>query len=247
MARPSDFVRISEPNLRDSDWPTPTISEPYCYTVTALQPHALDPRRVLTIEGCTGRGMQPLGGQSLDEGRQVTLFPDRGGGWAAPAVVGGSGVNPRRWYASVARADSAYSRLYHSMLLRSDDDGLTWATLLESDSGGTKPDTPRPVDLVETLADNPGRSDELYAVVRHLEPRVGNYNSVDQRPASLTVRASRRTGPTAIAGNRPRPGLFHTNQWRLKPARRSQPGVQLGLPTNHRSAGLDLGARSLEL
>ena len=171
-------------------------TQPCGYAVWALRPHGIDPRRVLTIEGCTGRGMDPLAGQSLDEGRNVALFPDFGEAWGARAVVGGGGANPGRWYAALYRAGSPYSRIYHSRLLRSDDDGLSWTTLLESESGGTSPDTAKPVDMVTALAYYPERPDELYVIVQHSEPQVQDSGSVVHRPTSTRARMSRDGGAT---------------------------------------------------
>jgi hypothetical protein len=170
-------------------------TQPCAYAVRSMQPHGYDPQRVLTIEGCTGRGMAPVGGQSLNEGFDVTYFP---GTMPAVAIVGGRGAQPGRWYASLLFAGSLYGGSDRSKLVRSDDDGATWATLLESDTGGTTPETARTADLVGTLAYNPERPDELYLVNRHREPAGSSSSSIDHFTTIVTVRATRDGGASWV-------------------------------------------------
>jgi hypothetical protein len=169
-------------------------THPCGYTVKQLQPHSVSTVRVLTIEGCTGRGMDPLAGMSPDEGRTVTLFPDlKPESWAANAAAGGGGANPDRWYVSLFKPGIPYNRIRHSRVMRTDD-GVTWITVYEDHGGSPDRNTAKPVDFVSELAYNPQRPDDVYAVVVHYEP--------DPRPfyehtyAGFTVRMSRDGGST---------------------------------------------------
>jgi hypothetical protein len=103
------------------------------FSVPILVPHPTDPSRVLRTSGCYA-GRDVPSGDSLDQSpdRGVTwsplvhprpLFPDR--------LIGGMGGNPGRWYLS-AHFGAAPGG---GKLLRSDDDGATWADVLAFASG----------------------------------------------------------------------------------------------------------------
>jgi hypothetical protein len=167
---------------------------PCFYTVNLLQLHAVSTVRVLTIEGCNGRGSDPSARMSSDEGRTASPFPDlQPAFWAANAAVGGGGVNPDRWYVSIFKPGIPYSRIRHSKIMRTDD-GETWTTVYEDHGGEPDKNTARPVDFVTRLAYNPQRPDDLYAVFSHYEP--GEQTFKEHREAGFTVRMSRDGGST---------------------------------------------------
>jgi hypothetical protein len=170
-------------------------TQPCYYALRLLQPHSISTVRVLTIEGCTGRGMAPVGGMSPDEWDTVAEFP---GGpvadWGASAIDGGRGVRPGRWYAAVYLPGVAYSRVIASKILRSDDDGVSWAKVFEADGGSPDRNTGKPTDFVGDLTYDPQHPDDVYAVFSHYEPSGVQFQP--HKPTGFTVRRSRDAGVT---------------------------------------------------
>ena len=112
--------------------------------------------------------MEPSGEISLDSLQTMTPFP--GGdvnNWGVGAIDGGRGANPQRWYVSAYFPGVAYSRFLRSKLLRSDDDGATWTTLFDEDGGDPDHNRGKPTDFVGSMAYDPQRPDDVYAVFTH--------------------------------------------------------------------------------
>jgi hypothetical protein len=171
-------------------------SPPACgYAVREFQPHAVDSARLLTIEGCVSRD-DPFSYMSFDEGRTSAYFPtiDRLSGWASGPTVGGQGVDPARWYAVTYRSHVLYNRIRHSKLMRSDDDGASWTTVFEENSGEPYKGTAIPVDFVARLAHDPQHPDDVFAVFERYVPDSDRYKEL--KPRSFTVRRSRDAGGT---------------------------------------------------
>jgi hypothetical protein len=170
-------------------------TRPCFYSVNTILPHAVNTVRVLTIEGCNDRGMNPASQISLDEGRTTSPFPPLGGPvyWAADEAVGGRGVNPDRWYVSIFKPGIVYSRIRHSKLMRSDD-GETWTTVFEDHGGEPDKQTGRPMDFISQLAYNPNRPDDVFAVFRRYEPSQERLKGHDV--VGFSVRMSRDGGLT---------------------------------------------------
>jgi hypothetical protein len=127
-------------------------SYPCGYAYKQFQPHHVTSGTLLTIEGCTVRG-DPVSKISSDEGRTSSAFPDLGTlTWSAHSAVGGQGVRPDRWYVSAFRSNILYTRVHHSKVLRTDDDGSSWTTVFEDDSGEPYSAARKPVDFVTELA-----------------------------------------------------------------------------------------------
>jgi hypothetical protein len=164
-----------------------------CGYALRFQPHVFDSTRLLTIQGCTVRG-DPASMMSTDEGRTSSPFPNLGyPSWAANAAVGGRGVNPGRWYVSLFRPNILYTRIRHSKVMRTDDDGATWTTIYEDDSGEPYK-SPKPVDFVSLLTYDPRRPDDLFAVFEHYEPSRDRFEEL--KPRGFTVKMSRDAGAT---------------------------------------------------
>ena len=169
-------------------------TRPCSYGVAALVPHPVSTVRVLTIEGCNDRGMNPAATISPDEGRTSSPFPDLGyPPWAATDAVGGGGVKPERWYVAVYRPGIVYSRIRHSKLVRTDDDGESWTTVFEEESGDPYKN-PRPVDFVSHVAYNPQHPDDVFAVFERYEPTAENNR--EPKLSGFTIRMSRDAGAT---------------------------------------------------
>ena len=111
------------------------------WSAQLLVPHPTDPTRLyFSGGGChAGRDFFEIVRQSADQGqtfadfyanRQVTA--DAPGGFPK-ALIGGQGAASRRWYLAINRDQ----RLGGSVLLRSDDDGATWDSVLDHVGGGT--------------------------------------------------------------------------------------------------------------
>jgi hypothetical protein len=170
-------------------------TQPCGYTVRLLLPHAVSITRILTIEGCTGRGEDPLAGRSADRGATVTLFPDlQPERWAANAAVGGGGASPDRWYVSLFRPGMPYSRIRHSKVVRTDDNGASWTTVYEAEGGSPDSGKAKPVDFVNELTYDPKRPDHVYAALSHydaVEPGLREH-----KLAGHAVRMSRDGGAT---------------------------------------------------
>jgi hypothetical protein len=167
-------------------------SYPCVYTVWQLQPHQISSGRLATIEGCTVRA-DPTSRMSTDEGRTTSLFPEVDMlSWSANAAVGGQGVRPDRWYVSLHRSNVVYTRVRHSQVQRTDDNGSSWTTVYEDTWGDRYKDPPKPVEFVSTLTYNSQRPDDLFAVFERYEPNSDRYKEME--PVGFTVRTSRDAG-----------------------------------------------------
>jgi hypothetical protein len=169
-------------------------SYPCAHSVKEFQPHATDSARLLTIEGCSVRG-DPVSRMSYDEGRTSVLFPEVNMlDWSSNGVVGGQGANPNRWYVALFRSNVLYTRIHHSKLLRSDDDGASWTTVFEDDSGEPYSPGRKGVDFVRQLTYDPQRPDHVFAVFERYELNAEGYKEL--KAAGYTVRRSRDGGAT---------------------------------------------------
>ncbi|MFN8526929.1 MAG: hypothetical protein U0821_27810 [Chloroflexota bacterium] len=169
-------------------------TQPCFYGVRLVQPHGVNPDRVLTIEGCSGRAMEPVGSSTTDGWNTVAEFP--GGsvaGWGANAIDGGRGVRPERWYAVARFPGEAYTRVIRSRLVRSDDDGATWTTMYEADGGDPDHKLGKTTDSVIDVAYDPANPDDVFAAFAHLEPSATPY-----RQHNLTGLAVRRSRDGAV-------------------------------------------------
>ncbi len=118
------------------------LQKPYsslCYwRAPFIVAHPTEPRRVISAANClAGRDVGGYVTQSQDGGRTFANFwPSETG----PTVlgyplrlVGGRGPMPKRWYLAL----NADPRGGGSTLVRTDDDGATWTSVLEFRGGGT--------------------------------------------------------------------------------------------------------------
>lgn len=170
-------------------------TSPCLYTLNLLLPHSLSTTRVLTIEGCNGRGMDPLAGWSKDEGRTVEIIPTaRSASWSANDAVGGGGTHPERWYVSLFKPGIAYTRIRHSRIVRSDDDGLTWTTVFESDGGEPDKKMAKPMDFATALTYDPQHPDRVFGIFAHYEPNEQAFK--EHRRTGSTLRMSDDGGVT---------------------------------------------------
>ena len=169
-------------------------SYPCGHAVREFQPHSTNGARLMTIEGCSVRG-DPVARMSYDEGRTSTVFPEVNMlNWSSNGLVGGRGANPGRWYVALFRSNILYSRVFHSKLLRTDDDGASWTTVFEEDSGEPYSKERKAVDFVAKVAYDPKRPDDVFAVFERYEPSSDRYKETE--PVSYTVRMSRDGGAT---------------------------------------------------
>jgi hypothetical protein len=173
-------------------------SQPCFYTVNRLQPHGVSTARVLTIEGCTGRGQDPLAGLSPDDGRTVALFPElRNPTWGANAAVGGTGVKPERWYVSLFGHGIPNGNSRRSKIMRTDDDGTSWTTVLDAAEWPSTTVPKVPIDFSTTLTYDPRRPDDVYAAFQKYEPDPASASSsAPSKAAGVVVRMSRDAGAT---------------------------------------------------
>jgi hypothetical protein len=169
-------------------------SYPCGYAYKQFQPHHVTSGTLLTIEGCTVRG-DPVSRLSTDEGRTSSAFPDLGTlTWSAHSAVGGQGVRPGRWYVSAFRSNILYTRVHHSKVLRTDDDGNSWTTVFEDDSGEPYSAARKPVDFVTELTYDPRRPDDVFAVFEQYALNKDRYKELE--PRGFEVRMSRDAGMT---------------------------------------------------
>jgi photosystem II stability/assembly factor-like uncharacterized protein len=96
--------------------------------VTFLIPHPTDPLRLFSDLGCyAGRNRGTALVQSRDGGATwSTSLPD-GQNLYPERLVGGSGVDPQRWYLTTA----PFMRFSTPGVYRSDDDGASWTPILQ--------------------------------------------------------------------------------------------------------------------
>ena len=128
------------------------------WSVYLLTPHPTDPSRVFrTVDCYAGRNLS----DDLEESR------DFGATWkkvASPRgayprwIVGGSGVEPTRFYLA---ADNDH-RGGGSVLLSSPDDGAAWTPILENKGGGTATQSKDPSVTIGGLAYNPLAPSNIY-------------------------------------------------------------------------------------
>lgn len=169
-------------------------SYPCGYAYRQFQPHHVASGTLLTIDGCTVRG-DPVSRLSTDEGRTSIAFPDLGTlTWSAHSAVGGQGVKPERWYVSAFRSNILYTRIHHSKLLRTDDDGASWTTVFEDDSGEPYSASRKAVDFITELAYDPRRPDDVFAVFEQFALNKERYKELE--PRGFEVRVSRDAGVT---------------------------------------------------
>jgi photosystem II stability/assembly factor-like uncharacterized protein len=105
-----------------------------------IVPHPTDISRLIFSAGChAGRDFFEIVQQSTNQGqtfsewyavRQITGDAPTG---FPKSLVGGQGAAPQRWYLAMNRDQ----RFGGSVLVRSDDDGASWDTILDYQGGGT--------------------------------------------------------------------------------------------------------------
>lgn len=110
-----------------------------------LYPHPIDPRRLYLARSCRSAAVDgdvmeesTDGGASFHHIDYVPPSDQSAGRQFVPfgyprALSGGSGVLPTRWYLAINRD----TRKGGGALLRSDDDGMNWATILNYEGGGS--------------------------------------------------------------------------------------------------------------
>ncbi|MBV9357687.1 MAG: hypothetical protein JO023_19420 [Chloroflexi bacterium] len=103
---------------------------PCTVSFTLLLAHPTDARRLVTDAGCyagrdLGTGLQ----QTRDGGQTWSTFLSTGRGLSPCMLIGGQGTQPNRWYlvANPFMSDGG------GLVLRSDDDGATWTTMLQTE------------------------------------------------------------------------------------------------------------------
>jgi hypothetical protein len=140
--------------------------------VPVLQAHPADPLRVFRAAACTaGRNFGEVLRQSTDQGatwapwfstvEDTMAIPDHYPG----RLVGGSGAAPTRFYLTANRD----TRLGGSDLVRSDDDGASWTSILAYRGGGSPGyagpdnDPTAPNITLGGLTYDPSNPDRVYA------------------------------------------------------------------------------------
>ena len=105
-----------------------------------ILPHPTDSSRVFFSGGChAGRNFFDIVQQSTDQGQTFAdFYAIREAAADAPSgfpkqLLGGQGAAPQRWYLAINRDQ----RLGGSVLLRTDDDGGSFDTVLDHQGGGT--------------------------------------------------------------------------------------------------------------
>jgi photosystem II stability/assembly factor-like uncharacterized protein len=172
-----------------------TGSYPCGFGVRRIVPDSVISTRVLTIEGCSGRG-SIRSEMSADEGRTTAWFPafPYPSDWSAADAVGGRGAMPERWYVSMQRSDITYTRNHHSRLMRTDDNGATWTAVFDEDGGDPDHGPRQAVDFVTQIAYNPQHPDDVFAVFEHYVPDASPLTP--HHLTGFTIRASHDAGQT---------------------------------------------------
>lgn len=159
-----------------------------------IMPHPTDTSRLLFSGGChAGRDFFERVQQSQDQGQSFTNWYAASQSAAdAPvgfpkALVGGQGAAPQRWYLAINRDQ----RLGGSVLLRSDDDGSSWDTVLDFQGGGTF-DTDQSTFSVtiDALAYDPANPDRVYVA------RAGAFPGFPPTPVTSGITVSTDAGQT---------------------------------------------------
>jgi photosystem II stability/assembly factor-like uncharacterized protein len=171
-------------------------AQPCDYEVPLLLPGSASTAQVYDVEGCTGRGDDPIAGMSPDEGRTVQLFPDlQNPTWGANALVGGTDAKPDRWYVSLFNHGIPNGNSRKSRILRTDDAGASWTTVLDAAEWPTTAEPRKPIDFSRTLTYNPRRPDDVYVVFEHFEPDPTS-SSKPSTSTGTVLRASHDAGAT---------------------------------------------------
>jgi len=131
-----------------------------------LLPHPSDPRRLIFAGGChAGRDFFEIVRQSTDQGQTLTdwyavreITADAATGFPK-ALIGGQGALPQRWYLALNRDP----RFGGSVVVRSDDDGASWDTVLDYVGGGTFQQDPSAFSVtIAGIAYDPDSPDTVY-------------------------------------------------------------------------------------
>jgi photosystem II stability/assembly factor-like uncharacterized protein len=100
--------------------------------ITLLLPHPTDPLRLATDAGCyAGRDRGSGLVQTRDAGLSWSVLLPTSRAGVPCGLAGGQGVRPGRWYLVA----SPFMDTDGGKVLRSDDDGATWSTVLEAEPG----------------------------------------------------------------------------------------------------------------
>ena len=135
--------------------------------VAILQPHPTDASRLFFSGGChAGRYVSETLKHSTDQGQTfIYSWSNPGASTVAAAgfpksLAGGRGANPQRWYLSVNRD----ARAGGSFLVASDDDAVSWDTVLDYAGGGTEsPDRDTSFSTtMQAVAYDPSNPDTAY-------------------------------------------------------------------------------------
>jgi photosystem II stability/assembly factor-like uncharacterized protein len=162
--------------------------------VKILLPHPTDPNRLFFSGGChAGRDFAETLKQSIDQGQSFTdIYDNRQPALDAPsgfpqALTGGDGTDPPRWYLAINRDQ----RFGGSFLLRSDDDGGSWYTVLDHVGGGSEdPDKSRFSVTIRAIAYDPANPASVYVA------RNGAYPGFPPTPVTSGVTVSNDGGQT---------------------------------------------------
>jgi photosystem II stability/assembly factor-like uncharacterized protein len=169
-----DFVRFLRSRDAGATWDDLGVSAgSMCGAVVyLLSPHSTDAQRVFRTAGCyAGRDSGGALEQSTDQGATWSILLNLGvvppGTLAADALTGypvrlagGEGRAPSRFYLAMKRDP----RLGGASLLRTDDDGSSWAEVLAFRGGGlfVSRDPYAPIVQIGGLAYEPGTPDRVY-------------------------------------------------------------------------------------
>ncbi|MBV9582193.1 MAG: hypothetical protein JO057_26720, partial [Chloroflexi bacterium] len=163
--------------------------------VRLFEAHPTDATRVFLSSGCfAGRNFGASLQQSTDQGKTFQdwwKFDASGGPLSGypHSLTGGAGAAPARWYLAVNRDP----RLGGSVVVRSDDDGMTWTAVLTYTGGGAfgpAGSDPNAWNIqIAGLADDPSTPDTLYVARTAVSP-------VDQSVQTSGVTTSSDGGVT---------------------------------------------------
>jgi len=121
-------------------------------SVQLVIPHPTDPLRLFTDAGCyAGRDEGTQLEQTRDDGATWPLFIRRQE-FIPRRVAGGFAARPGRWYVSA----DAFQQVQGASVFRSDDDGQTWSTVLQTEHSAP---------VLGGLAADPANPDTVWAAV----------------------------------------------------------------------------------